>query len=394
MANRWRNVWCSLSVPLTTTTVAAVAAVVGVARSLAHKFRVPQPELVSWIEKRCVGGETLDGNIDEFRLIERLVGRLSSMDGEDGVLTGIGDDAAVLSHPAGMDLLVTTDTVIDEIHFAKSTMDYPDVGYKAVAVSISDIAAMGGRPQSVVLALTVPTDFEVAALESIYDGIDEVCRRYQCRVVGGNMARCDGPLTITSTVTGVVPHQTAVLRSGAKPGDVIFVTGDLGASAAGLAFLQGDVAMPGDEAVFLTVRHRRPNPQVFAGEVLREAGATSLNDISDGLASELNEISNASGIRLRVEADRLPIAPAVRNFARRSGKDPLSFAWYGGEDYQLVGTAPSFAFARALARCQSAGVPITQIGRVESGDGVVAETDGRLEVISPGGFNHFRPSHS
>ncbi len=332
----------------------------------------------------------MDGTIDEFALIDRLVGRLRDMDGEDPVLIGIGDDAAVIRHPEGMDLLVTTDTVVENIHFAKSTMDYPDVGYKAIAVSISDIAAMGGRPQSVVLAFTVPTSLPIAALESIYDGIDEVCRRYQCRVVGGNLARCEGPLTITSTVTGVVPHQTAVLRSGAKPGDVIFVTGDVGSSSAGLAFLQGNVPMPGDDAVFLTVRHRRPNPQVFAGEVLREAGATSLNDISDGLASELNEIAKASQVRLRVEADRLPIAPAVRNFARKSGKDSLSFAWYGGEDYQLVGTAPSFAFARALARCQSAGVQLTQIGRVESGDGVVADVDGRLEVLSPGGFNHFR----
>ncbi|MBX5437698.1 MAG: thiamine-phosphate kinase, partial [Alicyclobacillaceae bacterium] len=161
-----------------------------------------------------------------------------------------------------------------------------------------------------------------------------------------------------------------------------------GTAVPGVTALAG---VPADEAELLRRFHQRPQPQVAAGQILRESGATSCNDISDGLANELNEIAQAGGVRLRVQADRVPVAPAVRNFARRRGEDPLAYAWYGGEDYQLVGTAPSFAFARALARCESIGVKLTPIGRVEAGDGVVAEwPDGRLERIEPRGFNHFQ----
>jgi thiamine-monophosphate kinase len=359
-------------------------------------------------------------NLDEFGLIRHLTARLGKSPAH--VRVGIGDDAAVLAQRPGEDWLVTTDALVEGVHFLKSTMRPADIGFKALAVSISDIAAMGGEPRGAVLSLAIPkSTWPLPDLEALYDGVAEACAEYGCPLVGGDVVSTSGPLVLTSTVFGAVPEGEALLRSSARPGDVVFVTGTVGASAAGLEYLlqtadggdevdqsrvpqgaqadrltlprgsYGGVGLPPDEVALLVTAHRRPRPQVLAGRILREAGAHACDDISDGLASELNEIAEASSVRLRISAARIPILPAVNNFARRCGKDPLEYALYGGEDFQLVGTAPPLAFARALARCEGHGVRLTQIGRVEAGDGVVAELpDGRLDIIEPRGYNHFR----
>lgn len=331
---------------------------------------------------------------DEFALIEHLTHRLpESTRTGPGVKTGIGDDAAVLSCEPGDEWLATTDSMVEGVHFAAATIPWRDIGYKCVAASISDIAAMGGIPRYVLMSLVLSgTGQELAlqSLEDLYDGIGDCAVMYNCQVVGGNVTRTSGPVVLTSTVLGTVPSGRALLRSGAQPGDLVFVTGPVGASAAGLQLLLHPRTIPADEALPLYRAHQRPTPQVTAGTVLREVGASSCNDISDGLASELNEIAKASGVRLRIDRARIPIIPEVRNFARLEGIDPLRYALYGGEDYQLVGTAEPFAFARALTQLQALGINLTQIGRVERGDGVVAEGGGRgLEVIEAKGYNHF-----
>lgn len=329
--------------------------------------------------------------MDEFQLIDHLQKRLGPKSPED-VVVGIGDDAAVLQVRQGEQVLLTTDSLVEDVHFATTTMSWFDVGYKAMAVSISDIAAMGGEPRHAVLSLVLPKDrLVLSELEQMYDGVSEICAQYKCFVVGGNVAAGKGPAVITSTVVGGVPAGTALLRSGARPGDVVFVTGAVGGSGAGLQYLQSARRIPGDDAQVLRISHQRPKPQVEAGKILRETGASSCNDISDGLASELNEIARASGVRLRIDKARVPILPAVRNFARMNGEDPLRYAFYGGEDYQLVGTASGFSFARALARMEALGIRLTQIGRVEPGDGVLTEgPGGHIEVLQPLGFNHLR----
>ncbi|GGJ04124.1 thiamine-monophosphate kinase [Alicyclobacillus cellulosilyticus] len=337
--------------------------------------------------KAGVNGVRGIGGLDEFGLIRHLTARLPQAG--DGVRVGVGDDAAVVTPEAGAELVLTTDALVEGVHFSPAFSDWTDVGYKTLAVSVSDVAAMGGTPRWAVVSLAVPPGMALSDLERLYDGLGACAAEYACPVVGGDIVRTDGPLVLTSTVAGTVPAGTAVRRNGARPGDVVFVTGDLGAPAAGLDLLQHGGQVPEDERQFLIAAHRRPRPQVTAGMVLRACGATSLDDVSDGLASELNEIASASGVRLRIDAARIPVAPAVRNLARLRGVDPLMYAWYGGEDYQLVGTAPPFAFARALMRLSSLRIPIAQIGRVEAGDGVIADVDGRLEVIEPRGFNHF-----
>ncbi len=361
------------------------------------------------------------GGLEEFGLIAHLTdcyrSRLktrteSSGDGSQptagevpGVRVDIGDDAAVLTVNADEDLVLTTDTMVEGVHFLPETMDWSDVGYKAVAASVSDVAAMGGRARHVVLAIAIPEHVELASLEALYEGVADVCADTGCRLVGGDVVGTSGPFVVTSTVQGVVPVGKAVRRSGARPGDIVFVTGTVGDSGAGLALQHPTVSqtaanrtmppyVPADEAYTLRQRHRRPRPQVEAGPILLEGGATSLDDISDGLASELNEIAKSSGVRLRVEAARVPLSPAVQNFARGRREDPLAYAWYGGEDYQLVGTAPPFAFARILARFDGLGVRITQIGRVEPGDGEVVAVlpSGIIDLLEPRGYNHFKES--
>lgn len=332
--------------------------------------------------------------MDEFGLIAHLSSRLAkqvpAQGASHGIVVGIGDDTSVTRTPAGEDLLTTIDTMVEGIHFTQTTMGWADVGYKAIAASISDIAAMGGQPLHALISIAIPRDVALSALESIYDGFDEIGTRYQCPVIGGDVVGTSGPLVVTSTVVGSVPSGRGLLRSGAQPGDLVFVTGTVGGSGAGLALMQSGGFAPPDEWLELCWFHRRPVPQVTAGQVLRDCGAHSCNDVSDGVASELNEIARASGVRLRVEADRLPIAPAVRNFARRRGELAHDYAWYGGEDYQLVGTAPPQSFAEALARLESIGLSLTRIGRVEPGDGVVVvHPGGRLDVLEPRGFNHF-----
>lgn len=327
---------------------------------------------------------------DEFGLIEHL----SQQAPRQGpyVRVGIGDDAAVLSLAAGEEQLVTTDILVAGVHFLPQTLSMVDVGYKAVVSSVSDVAAMGGDPRHVLLALAIPSDSNLVDLEALYDGVAAACREYRCTLVGGDVVHTDGPLVITSTVLGGIPVGTGLLRSGAQPGDVVFVTGPVGGSSAGLTLLLDptQASVVPDDALALQAFHRHPKAQVEAGQILRQEGAHSCDDITDGLANELNEIAKASGVRLRVQANRVPMAPAVRNFARLRGEDPLRYAWYGGEDYQLVGTAPSLGFARALSRCQSVGIELTAIGRVEIGDGVLAEWDeGHREILVAKGYNHF-----
>ncbi len=335
----------------------------------------------------CLGGIQMS-RLDEFALISRLASQLPQPARD--VVVGIGDDAAVVQPGAGEEVLLTTDTMVEGIHFLPNTLSSIDVGYKCVAVSISDIASMGGIPKHVLLSLAIPDTYETEWLLQMYEGVRIACEQFGCDVIGGNVTRTIGPFIVTSTLTGVVPKGQAILRSGAKSGDVVFVTGDIGGSAAGLALLQNHPMVPADERGQLLEFHRRPVPQVHAGQILRECGASSCNDISDGLASELNEIASASSVRLRIDEVRLPVAPVTRNLARNLGKNPYEFAWYGGEDYQLVGTAVPRAFAKAIARCESMGLKLTQIGRVEFGDGVVVQhEDGAMELVLSRGYNHF-----
>lgn len=335
-------------------------------------------------------------DVGEFGLIARLRALTHREDAR--VLVGIGDDAAVV---AGANTLVmTTDALVEGVHFRRDWSPMEGIGYRALAASLSDLAAMGASPAYVMVTLMVPHSETVEGLEELYRGMMQLADLFAVRVVGGDVVATSGPLTISIAATGELLGMRPLLRSGVRPGDWIFVTGDLGGSGAFVHYLASGKAcvLTPEDALTLRLRHERPQPQVRAARVLatltddarRGTGCTGLNDISDGLASELHELAQASDVRLLIHAERVPTAPAVRHYARAAGVDPLDFALYGGEDFQLVGAVDPAQAGRLLAQMEGAGVRVTIIGEAEEGDVGVDMRKGRQRVaLHKGGYDHF-----
>ena len=298
------------------------------------------------------------------------------------VTVGIGDDCAVYSAEPNREQLITTDMMVAGIHFSPKTTKPFDVGYRLGAANISDIAAMGGTPRQAVIAVALPDDMTVEYMHRLFDGLKSVCHKYGVNLIGGDTVKTDGSLVLSVTVIGDVPTGKALLRSGAKPGDLVAVTGPVGSSAVGLGALLAGV----DGYEVAKAIHKRPEPQVAWGLRLRHAGAHSANDISDGLASELNEIAKASGVVITIQAENIPLLDETRQWAKETNKDPLSFAYFGGEDFQLVTTVPAKAFQRG----DLTGLHV--IGHVTAGDEpvVYVETGEGFKTKLPAkGYNHF-----
>ena len=302
----------------------------------------------------------------------------------ESVKLGAGDDGAVYVTPPGYDQVISTDTMVEGIHFTKETMSFSDVGYRICAVNFSDMAAMGAEPVALVLSLALPKDLPLEDLENCYHGIRECCRKYSVNLLGGDMTASLGGVILTGTVVGIVPSDRAVKRSGAQVGDVVFVTETVGDSAAGLAAIlhQCDTDFPG-----LTKRHRRPEAQIQLGKILREAGATSLNDISDGLSQELNEIAAASKVIINLDKDKIPLSEETIRLGKRLGTDPLNWAFTGGEDYELAGT-----MSRKNWEKIKGSLLVTEIGIVcDKGSGqVFIKSKNETVLMIPKGYDHFR----
>jgi thiamine-monophosphate kinase len=339
--------------------------------------------------------------LDEFSLIRALTDNRQSAAflGACGVRVGVGDDAAVAETTPGRELVLSCDTMVEDVHFKRVTMRDSDIGFKAMASNISDMAAMGAVPRLALVALSVPAAMPLERLKALYDGIYECAGRYRVAVVGGDTTSTRGALTLTVTMTGEVEKGRALLRSAARPGQVVFVTGYPGMSAAGLELLLG-LDCPSDrwpefapELAPLVEAHCRPLPQVEAGRLLLASGnCGALNDISDGLASEAWEIAEASGCGLLLDSRRIPVHGSLRAYAALTGKDPLDWMFYGGEDYQLIGTADRKGFASLSEALGKAGIPVREIGTVSgSFVGVRALDGGGRDVpLAKKGYNHFR----
>ena len=276
-----------------------------------------------------------------------IVGRTSA-----GIPRGIGDDAALLAP----DLVWTVDAQVDGVHFRRDLSSPADVGWKALAVNLSDVAAMGAMPIAALVSIVIG-DGDASSIEPIYTGLEVCSRLYDCPIVGGDVARGSG-LALSISVLGRAPVDPPG-RDGAQPGDVIAVTGTLGESAAGLAALLDPTLrdLPGaDECI---ERHRRPHPRLVDGALLAPY-AHAMMDVSDGLATDLPRLARRSGVALTIDLDALPMHDDVHAIARTLRRTPGVFAATGGEDYELVVALP----AEAIAAC---GVPLTVIGRVEAG---------------------------
>ncbi|MGQ9778550.1 MAG: thiamine-phosphate kinase [Bacillota bacterium] len=328
--------------------------------------------------------------IGEFGLIDRL--RVGCLHG-GGVIRGIGDDAAVLEFTPGALVLATCDMLVEGRHFLRQHITPYQLGRKALAVNLSDIAAMGGTPRHVLVSIGLPPDLGVEFVEGIYEGMKGLAAATSVNIVGGDTVAAP-VLTLDLTVLGEVESERLVLRCGARPGDLLLVTGELGASAAGLALLLAakKTAVPEEVARSLLAAHLEPRPRLAEGRFL--AGkATAMIDISDGLASEVHHICAESGVGAVVWAERVPIGPATREAARLLGRDPLDWALYGGEDYELLFALPP-GRAEEVTLCLTAttGTPVGVIGECRPAEeGIrLCYPSGESVPLSPGGFDHFR----
>lgn len=325
------------------------------------------------------GGKTM-----EFDLIELICQRTAQS--RDDVRLGIGDDAAVLAVPAGKDLVVAIDTLVEGVHFPRGAAA-ADIGWKALAVNLSDLAAMGASPAWALLSLTLP-QADSAFVEGFIEGFVQLAQPHRLVLVGGDTTR--GPLTISVAVHGFVPPGKALARSGARAGDVVLVTGTLGDAAAGLHTLQqpprGDDGRASARE-YLIERLNRPSPRVAAGIALRDH-AHACVDISDGLIADLGHICSASGVGAEIDAALLPRSSALLGLY--DDATALQFALSGGDDYELCFCVPASRAAQVQADLSRVGGGATRIGRIMAGEGVrVRGHDGSWLESAAAGWEHF-----
>lgn len=329
------------------------------------------------IESHSNVSNTMMPRLDEFALIDKLTEH--SIHNPTYVKVGVGDDCAVYDTPRDVDQLVSTDMMVEGIHFSESTTSPFDVGYRLGAANISDIAAMGGTPRHMVVSIAVPKGRPTAYVEAVYNGLRNICADYDVNIIGGDTVSTERPFVISATVLGDVPRDQGVLRSGAQDGDAVFITNYLGLSYVGLhSLLEGSEDYPVSQSV-----HQRPLPHVECGIIARDLGATSMNDISDGLSSELNEIAKASQVTMYIDESKLPIHPEVHAYCESHHMSPYFPMWTGGEDFQLVGTIPAEKAERLPAET------FTIIGHVKTGHAqVMIEQNGQWVLVEHKGYNH------
>jgi len=328
-------------------------------------------------------------DIGEFELIARLVSALPPEVREaEGIGLGIGDDAATWTPAPGTSVVVTTDALIEQVHFRLDWTDWASLGHKLLAVNVSDIAAMGAEPRLATVVLGLTGQEAVDDLEALYRGMGALAAAHGVVIAGGDVVRTPHDVTLSVTLLGEVPKDRAMTRAGSRPGDLVVVSGTLGASAAGLALLQRGLD-PGGTGPLLIGAHLRPNPRVALGRLLFGHGATAAMDLSDGLLGDLPKIMEASNVSARIDIERVPVLPAVRAlFPDEADR----FALRGGEDYELLLTVPESGFHRLREAGANVGATLTSIGHIVAAYGKPVLTlakHGAPVDPEPGAFDHF-----
>jgi thiamine-monophosphate kinase len=336
---------------------------------------------------RAGGGGRLPG---ERALIERIRQRLPPP--PPSLFVGPGDDAAVITPTRGALQVLTTDAIVEGIHFDRRLSSLADIGYKALAVNLSDVAAMGARPEFALLSFILPGALTLDDIDALLDGLLEMASSSRVAIAGGNISRSPGPLVVDVTATGSVRPRRILTRAGGRAGDALYVTGSIGTAAAGLGWLRDSAtaAATRDDMAACVARHRRPEPRVRLGQLLgRNRAASACMDLSDGLADAVRQIAEASGTGATISATALPIEPAAARWFVSMGMDPIVSALSGGDDYELLFAVPRKARGRLRhVQEQARGVALTRIGELTSEPGVRLERDGHSEPL-PAGFSHF-----
>ncbi len=318
--------------------------------------------------------------LTEFNLIERYFSRHG--DSRDDVVLGIGDDAALVRVPEGMELVLAIDTLVAGVHFPVNT-DATSIGHKALAVNLSDLAAMGAEPAWATLALTLPAA-DAQWLDDFSRGLFALADRHEVQLIGGDTTH--GPLTITVQAHGFVPAGQALRRAGAQPGDLIYVTGTLGDAGLALLALQEEVKLPLKDRAFVVERLNRPEPRVALGQALRGIAHSTI-DISDGLAADLTHILDASRIGATIQVERLPLSPVLQEYFHMIGGWIVPLA--SGDDYELCITVPPDQQAALESVCAQLDCRCTWIGSINKRLGLHCLMDDGAEIGAPSGYQHF-----
>ncbi len=328
--------------------------------------------------------------MDEFDFIKKVKPNRTF---QENVKVAIGDDAAVYESSQGYHQVVCVDTMVEGVHFLKSLSSPFEIGYKALAVNISDIAAMAAIPLYYLVSIAVPAHWQEDDLLEIYEGMKKLSAEYKMDLLGGDTVSTSDRLVITVTVIGEVEKNRSTLRSKAKVDDIVFATGTIGDSAAGLAILLGQASINTQSLkTYFLQKHKMPTPQVRVGRIVGALNRAALNDISDGLASELNEIAEASDVGITIEEEALPISEEL--LLLHSSYDIKRWVLNGGEDFELVGTTSPDSWVKLKHACDQIGIKITKIGSVDSKDkGVTLITKNQEYVkLDKSGYNHFKIS--
>jgi thiamine-monophosphate kinase len=327
--------------------------------------------------------------IGEFGLIDRLARMVSAAEDKKAaawrhLILGIGDDAAAWQGEATIQL-ATVDALVQDVHFRLNLTSWAELGWKAIAINLSDIAAMGGQPRYALVSLALPDETEVENVTSLYQGMLELARRFEVAIVGGNISRA--PLVVINiNIFGNAEGQNLLTRSAAKVGDEVAVTGYLGAAAAGLEMLTKRLQFDTEATASLKKAFVQPYPRIAEGQALVKCGVKAAIDISDGLISDLNHICQSSQVGARIEVERVPIAPTVKaNFGTRA----LELALSGGEDYELLFTARPGVIesVRSAVSC-----PVTVIGEIVADKAskiTLVDKKGNPVSLPRTGWDHF-----
>jgi thiamine-monophosphate kinase len=333
----------------------------------------------------------LTGEFELIAAIRERVARAGAPAGSPGLVIGSGDDAAVTERQGAA--VTSVDALVEGVHFEAPPFELRQVGSKALAVALSDLAAMGATPAEAYVQLGVPEGRSDAELLELADGLAAIAAEYGVAIAGGDVTRAP-VLLLAVTVVGAAPSAAdLVTRAGARSGDVVTVTGELGGAAAGLLLLQRPELGEGlDPAIAAALRERQlePAPLLAAGRGLAQGRATALIDVSDGLGADAGHLAAASGVAIEIELDRVPVQAGVEAAARGAGADPADLVAGGGEDYELLATIPPERLTDARDLLKAVGVELTAIGAVSVGEGVTLSDRRGGGARPPSGFDQLR----